>query len=204
MGVGQSQNHSPPEKRPRLIAENDGPFKHHLDRFKYASRFPDQQKLDHWSAAMAILMGWNHRLARRAGCWAPPRPLLSTGPCCRSCVSSGSLIPPGSTRKPESTALHHWLASFLAGSRAGGGDGAPLGGTRQPWCSPAWIYHLALEPEWQAACLERQLPALHPGAGAGAGGLRSCQPCPPGRRHVPTLSTPMRARCCCSRSIPGG
>ena len=30
----------------KLIADNDGPFKHHLDRYKYASRYDDDAKRD--------------------------------------------------------------------------------------------------------------------------------------------------------------
>lgn len=137
----------------RLIADNDGPFKHHLDRFKYASRFPDQQNLDHWSAAMAILMGWNHRLARSG--W-----LLGSSPslvdwALLPFVRQFRLADPARfDAEARSTALHHWLASFLRGSELATVMTPPWA-TRQPWCSPAWIYHLALEPEWREACLER-------------------------------------------------
>ena len=30
-----------------LVAENDGPFKHHLDRFKYPDRYPEEPSADH-------------------------------------------------------------------------------------------------------------------------------------------------------------
>ena len=45
-----------------LIAANDGPFKHHLDRYKYAARH-DSDPLEHRSAAMALLETLNGRLA---------------------------------------------------------------------------------------------------------------------------------------------
>ena len=136
----------------RLIAENDGPFKHHLDRFKYASRFSDQRKADHWSAAMTILLGWDHRLARSG--W-----LLGSSPS----LVDWALLPfvrqfrlADAARfdaEDRLTALHHWLARFLQGAELAAVMEPPWA-ARQPWCSPGWIYHLALEPEWQAACRE--------------------------------------------------
>ncbi len=46
-----------------LIAENDGPFKHHLDRFKYASRYEGADPAVHRREALAILRRWNQQLA---------------------------------------------------------------------------------------------------------------------------------------------
>ncbi|MFM2159083.1 MAG: hypothetical protein RLZZ124_1557, partial [Cyanobacteriota bacterium] len=54
-----------------LIAENDGPFKHHLDRFRYPDRYPGETSADHRLAALAILRGWNERLAHHGGGTAP-------------------------------------------------------------------------------------------------------------------------------------
>jgi len=45
-----------------LIEQNDGPFKYHLDRFKYAGRYPTAETGEHRAAALAILRQWNHRL----------------------------------------------------------------------------------------------------------------------------------------------
>jgi len=50
-----------------LIAENDGPFKDHLDRYKYATRFGMEgiaQKSQHREAALEILRQWNRRLQK--------------------------------------------------------------------------------------------------------------------------------------------
>ncbi len=38
-----------------LITENDGPFKHHLDRYKYATRYEDVDPAEHRSAGFAFL-----------------------------------------------------------------------------------------------------------------------------------------------------
>ena len=47
-----------------LIEENDGPFKHHLDRFKYTDRYPGALKEDHRQAGLVILRSWSERISR--------------------------------------------------------------------------------------------------------------------------------------------
>lgn len=49
-----------------LIAANDGPFKHHLDRYKYANRYEDADSAQHRAAAFEILRGLDARLANNA------------------------------------------------------------------------------------------------------------------------------------------
>jgi glutathione S-transferase len=48
-----------------MIAANDGPFKHHLDRYKYPDRHEDDP-LAHRAAAVDILSGYEERLERHA------------------------------------------------------------------------------------------------------------------------------------------
>jgi glutathione S-transferase len=48
-----------------LIAANDGPFKHHLDRAKYPTRYA-ADGVDHRAAALALLAPLEARLARSA------------------------------------------------------------------------------------------------------------------------------------------
>lgn len=48
-----------------LIAANDGPFKHHLDRYKYPNRYPADE-VDHRAAAVALLEVLEARLAGQA------------------------------------------------------------------------------------------------------------------------------------------
>ena len=45
-----------------LITENDGPFKHHLDRTKYGTRYPDENPQDHRDQASLLLMKLEERL----------------------------------------------------------------------------------------------------------------------------------------------
>lgn len=46
-----------------LIAANDGPFKHHLDRAKYPGRYEEEDGTDHRAAALALLAPLEARLA---------------------------------------------------------------------------------------------------------------------------------------------
>ena len=46
-----------------LVAANDGPFKHHLDRYKYATRYEDAEPERHRAAAVEILSELDGRLA---------------------------------------------------------------------------------------------------------------------------------------------
>lgn len=49
-----------------LIAENDGPFKHNLDRYKYATRYEDVDGTEYRAMGVAFLEKLNDRLASRA------------------------------------------------------------------------------------------------------------------------------------------
>ncbi len=55
-----------------LIAENDGPFKTHLDRYKYGTRYPGVDAAEHRTAGVALLQTWNARLGD-AGFFGPRR-----------------------------------------------------------------------------------------------------------------------------------
>lgn len=48
---------------PALVAANDGPFKHHLDRYKYATRYEGVDSDRHRAAAVEILAELDQRLA---------------------------------------------------------------------------------------------------------------------------------------------
>ncbi len=45
-----------------LIAVNDGPFKHHLDRYKYAVRYKDADPVEHRTEALKLLKPLEARL----------------------------------------------------------------------------------------------------------------------------------------------
>ena len=62
-----------------LIETNDGPFKHHLDRYKYATRYDDVDPEEHRAAAFDILKQLDERpVVIRLIC-APAALVLSTG-----------------------------------------------------------------------------------------------------------------------------
>lgn len=133
-----------------LIAENDGPFKRHLDRFKYPERFGLRgSEQEHRQRALAILRGWSDRLAH--GDW-----LLGE----RASLADWSLLPfvrqfrladpTGFAAALQLGPLQAWLARFEAGSELAAVM-APPWARRQPWASPRWVYHLALASEWRQA-----------------------------------------------------
>jgi glutathione S-transferase len=145
-----------------LIAENDGPFKHHLDRFKYASRFASDgasgaetgETADagwghHSQAALAILRRWSARL-ERGGWLLGNRPSLAD-PALLPFVRQFRLADPqGFDAERGLEPLRAWLDRFLD-SRELAAVLEPPWAFRTPWPSPRWLYHLALRSEWQAA-----------------------------------------------------
>ena len=132
-----------------LIAENDGPFKHHLDRFKYPDRYPGETSAPHRLAALAMLQRWNQRLT--AGGW-----LLGKAPC----LADWALLPfvrqfrladpEGFVAEPGLDALRAWLAGFEHSELFQRVMDSPWA-ERRCWRSPRWLYHLALASDWQQA-----------------------------------------------------
>lgn len=148
-----------------LIAENDGPFKHHLDRFKYPDRFAsdgasgagtgeaaEARRRHHGQQALAILRRWSRRL--EPGGWLlGGRPSLADWallPFVRQFrLAEPQAFEAGSDLEP----LRLWLARFLAGPELAAVLDPPWA-FRSPWPTPSWLYHLALRSEWQAARAE--------------------------------------------------
>jgi glutathione S-transferase len=135
-----------------LLAENDGPFKHHLDRFKYGTRFGTtgaEQQEQHRRQALAILQHWNRRLAER-------RWLLGD----RCSLADWALLPfvrqfrladpQGFEAEPALESIQHWLTRFLEGPELAAVMTPPWA-PRAPWRSPGWLYHLALRSDWLEA-----------------------------------------------------
>ena len=132
-----------------LIATCDGPFKLHLDGFRYGTSHPNE----HRRAAVAIIQDWNGWLEALAvdRAEAPPAWLEPLGwavlPFLRQFRMSD---PEGFAGEPGLEALKGWLAAFEA-SEAWARVMAPPWAWRQSWRSPQWLYHLALESDWQEA-----------------------------------------------------
>ncbi|MFN9645108.1 MAG: DUF952 domain-containing protein [Cyanobacteriota bacterium] len=139
-----------------LVAECDGPFKRHLDGFRYgaarsAAAGPaaaDSLSLeDHREAALVILRRWDTRLERLG--W--PVPLQwALLPFVRQFRRTD---PEGFAGEPGLEALRAHLAAFEASADLARVM-APPWAWRDPWRSPRWLYHLALEEDWRQALLQ--------------------------------------------------
>jgi len=132
-----------------LIAQNDGPFKRHLDRFKYPDRYGEVDAMEHRAAALAILREWEQRLA--VGGW-----LLGA----QATLADWSLLPfvrqfrladpDGFAAEPGLEGLKDWLARFERSELLARVMDSPWA-ERRCWRSPRWLYHLALADDWQQA-----------------------------------------------------
>ena len=132
-----------------LIAENDGPFKQHLDRFKYPDRTPQEPPELHRRAAVAILKGWSERLAVQP--WLlGERPSLADWALLPFVRQFRLADPTGFDREPGLAPLQRWLGWFLGSAELAAVMEHPWA-ERSSWRSPSRLYHLALRPEWTAA-----------------------------------------------------
>jgi glutathione S-transferase len=132
-----------------LVAENDGAFKHHLDRFKYAHRHPGDDREQHRDAALAILRRWSATLGPE-GWLVGGRPSLADLALLPFVRQFRLADPEGFDRREGLAPLQDWLQRFLQGPALAavmGGSWAP----RRPWRSGQWIYHLALADDWRDA-----------------------------------------------------
>ena len=144
-----------------LIAENDGPFKHHLDRFKYTDRYPGADRDQHRSAGLAILRSWNQRLTETG--WLLGSRLSLADVALWPFVRQWRIADPaGFDGDVTLQALRTWLDSFLDDPRferlmqradpwsAGGQQHLfPADAIAVPSDQP--LFHLALASDWQAA-----------------------------------------------------
>jgi glutathione S-transferase len=132
-----------------LIAENDGAFKTHLDRFKYPDRYPGERSESHRLAAVAILMRWSERLAN--GGWMLGAQASIADWALLPFVRQFRLADPDGFDAAHGLApLQAWLGRCLSSPELAAVMEAPWA-ERRPWRSPGWLYHLALRPEWHAA-----------------------------------------------------
>lgn len=132
-----------------LIATNDGPFKHHLDRFKYPDRYQGEPASTNRLAGLTILRRWNEQLG--AGGWLlGDRPSLADWALLPFVRQFRLVDPAGFDAEPQLAALQAWLGRFLASAELAAVQEVPWA-ARAPWRSPGLLYHLALRPEWQAA-----------------------------------------------------
>jgi glutathione S-transferase len=91
-----------------LIAQCDGPFKHALDRVKYASRYPGEERATHLAAAC----GWLQMLEHRLEGWLFGRPTLADMAILPFIRQFAFIEKPWFDAQPW-PALQDWLARFL-------------------------------------------------------------------------------------------
>ena len=144
-----------------LIAQNDGVFKRHLDRFKYTDRYPGESRDEHRDAGLRILVDWSQRLEQNPWLLGPVISLADAAlwPFVRqwrfadpdAFEANGQLAP-----------LREWLQRFLDDPSF-----ERLMQRADPWCSgglqplfPADaiavpvdqpLFHLALKGDWEQA-----------------------------------------------------
>ena len=94
-----------------LIAENDGPFKHHLDRYKYATRYNADEMERHRDAGLEILRRWNERLSENGQFFGQTRSLadIALFPFVRQFRIAG----PDWFDNADLPALQAWLAGHM-------------------------------------------------------------------------------------------
>ena len=144
-----------------LVNENDGPFKHHLDRFKYTDRYPGELQDTHRAAGLAILRSWNQRVATNGWLLSDELSLADAAlwPFVRQWRTAD---PQGFDADDSLQELRQWLNRFLEDPRferlmqradpwnAGGHQHQfPADAIAVPQDQP--LFHLALLDEWQTA-----------------------------------------------------
>ena len=144
-----------------LISENDGVFKHHLDRFKYTDRYPGESRDDHRDAGLRILIGWSQRLEQHPWLLGPAISLADAAlwPFVRQWRLAD---PDGFEANGQLAPLRVWLNRFLEDPSF-----ERLMQRADPWCTgglqplfPADatavpldepLFHLALKDDWEQA-----------------------------------------------------
>ena len=144
-----------------LIAENDGAFKHHLDRFKYTERYPSESRDEHRDAGLCILAGWSQLLKEHA--WLLGAAISLADAALWPFVRQWRLADPeGFEADGQLEPLREWLNRFLddpsferlmqrADPWSSGGlqPMFPADATAVPLDQP--LFHLALKGDWEQA-----------------------------------------------------
>jgi len=94
------------------IARNDGPFKYALDRVKYASRYPTEERATHLAAACAHLDSLDTTMAD----WVFDRPTLADYAMLPFVRQFAFIDKPWFDAQPWPR-VHAWLDSFLTSDR---------------------------------------------------------------------------------------
>jgi glutathione S-transferase len=98
-----------------LIATNDGPFKLHLDRAKYPSRYPDEDAQLHWASAAEMIQTLEARLKESTWLMGPRQSLadIALFPFIRQFAA----IDPAAFAALPLPHLQKWLAEIASSPR---------------------------------------------------------------------------------------
>ncbi|MEZ5741833.1 MAG: glutathione S-transferase [Burkholderiaceae bacterium] len=98
-----------------LIDACDGPFKHHLDRYKYASRFPGEDADAHEQAALTWLHDLERRLTGRSWLLGPAASLADIA--LAPFIRQFAMADPARFARHPLPQLQAWLQRFVASPR---------------------------------------------------------------------------------------
>ena len=144
-----------------LIEQNDGPFKHHLDRFKYTDRYPGTNKEEQRNAGLTILKSWNQRIAEQG--WLLGERISLADAAIWPFVRQWRIADPEGFDNDNSLgALRSWLNRFLEDPRferlMQRADPWDAGGQQHHFPADAVavpidqsLFHLALKADWETA-----------------------------------------------------
>ena len=104
--------HRDPEGTAAFLDALDGPFKTHLDRYKYASRFDPEAALKHREAGAAMLAEFDAKLADQPSLSGKKNGLLDFASL--PFVRQFRIADPVWFDAQPWPHLHHWLQTFLA------------------------------------------------------------------------------------------
>jgi glutathione S-transferase len=107
--------HRDPEGTAAFLDALDGPFKTHLDRYKYASRFDPEAALKYREAGVAMLAEFDAKLAAQPSLSGKKNGLLDFASL--PFVRQFRIADPVWFDARPWPHLHHWLQTFLASSQ---------------------------------------------------------------------------------------
>ena len=107
--------HRDPDRTAAFLDTLDGPFKTHLDRYKYASRFDPEAALEHREAGAAMLAEWDARLAAQPSLSGEKNGLLDFA--ALPFVRQFRIADPVWFDAQPWPHLHRWLQAFLESRR---------------------------------------------------------------------------------------
>jgi glutathione S-transferase len=98
-----------------LLARNDGPFKHHLDRYKYASRYEGEHETEHRDAGLEVLKDLNGLLEKTGFLYGQVFSFLDAG--IAPFIRQFRIANPKWFDAQDLPCLQNWLREFMESER---------------------------------------------------------------------------------------